>query len=867
MMNNRELNSSNDSNFDSFVERVKEENNIVEVIGERVRLKPVGEGWVGFCIFHDDRNTPNLNIFSHTQSFCCFACKAGGDVITFVMEEQNLDFHHAVRFLAERKGIPFSLNGELANSEEAKVRSAESALREAATLYHRNLPLEVREYLKNERGLTDETIDQNLIGFCNGNTQFQTVSETLIEAGLLYESGKERFEGFITFPHFHHNRIVYMTGRGYPEKAHMKLPREKIPLLHPYRGRIPKKGLPILVEGEIDALTLWQNGFNSYSIGGVKGFKDEWASHFRNYEMVYVALDGDETGENETFRVGEHFGNRAQVVKLPHGFDPNEYFKHHSKEDFESLITSAEDIIKYQLGQIPTDTDKTKLPQRLERILKQLARMEEATAEAYLREVKERYDLTERDLDCYRKMLKKYRAELDITNETVANNHVHTEYKALFDGLVDIVEHEDNPAFLIKEGEKLSIVSQVQREGKVYIPPPKDRMDWLLPRSEEVLKYYENDTDGELYDALLNYHKEISELPSEKYYDLLAAWDFHTYCLEHTQSSPILWLFAIPERGKSRTGKGSIYVAYRGIYVDELREAYLLRVSTRFRASIFFDLIDVWKTAKNTGCSDILLHRYQKGALSHRINPDLAPFEDIISYEVFGSTIIATNEGVHQTLETRAMQVNMPDSSKEFENDVTPELGLPFRERLVAFRARHLGEPLPDIPKPAAKRLGEISKPLLQIIRLVKPEREQSFLELIRELEGERLIDKSDSPEAQIVAAIIGLEDEVQVEKEEEVLPVKKITAVLNVGKPERYKFGEKSVGWKLKAMGFKKRHQHYGAVIVWDDQLLERLKASFGLLEKKADHKPNSQSEHTENPEPPDKGELADDSEDLLQG
>ena len=162
---------------------------------------------------------------------------------------------------------------------------------------------------------------------------------------------------------------------------------------------------------------------------------------------------------------------------------------------------------------------------------------------------------------------------------------------ASFDGLVDVVEHQGEVAFLVKEGDELVILPQVQRGGDLYLPPPKGQIPWLLPRGEEVLKYYQADTDAALFDDLVAYHQGISELPSEDYYILLAAYDFHSYLTEAVQYSPMLWLFAVPERGKSRTGKGIILVAYRGIHVESLREAYLIRVPEYFQPTLFFDVV------------------------------------------------------------------------------------------------------------------------------------------------------------------------------------------------------------------------------------------------------------------------------------
>ena len=147
------------------------------------------------------------------------------------------------------------------------------------------------------------------------------------------------------------------------------------------------------------------------------------------------------------------------------------------------------------------------------------------------------------------------------------------QYIALFEGLVDIVERDEAPLFLVRDGDRLETASDVLLDGERYLPPPRASLPFLLPRADEVLKWYEEDSDEELYKALLKYHRGISELPSKRHYDLLVAWDFHSYMLEPVQYSPMTWFFAVPERGKSRTGKGMIYVAFRGVHVESLRDA------------------------------------------------------------------------------------------------------------------------------------------------------------------------------------------------------------------------------------------------------------------------------------------------------
>lgn len=426
------------------------------------------------------------------------------------------------------------------------------------------------------------------------------------------------------------------------------------------------------------------------------------------------------------------------------------------------------------------------------------------------------------------------REKMNDKNVEVTKDVKDTNFKyiANFTGLVDIgINNEGKANFIVLQDGDLQIRDNITLNNQVYIPPPIDIIPWLLPKTEEILRWYKEDSDQALYQDLLNYHKGISELPDESYYDLIVAWDLHTYLSEAVQYSPIICLFAVPERGKSRTGKGMIYVAYRGMHVESLREAYLLRATENFGATIFFDVMDIWKKAEKEGSEDILLHRFEKGAKVYRVlNPEAGAFKDTKAFSVFGPTVISTNEGVHRILETRAIQINMPETNKRFENDVTPEESLSLKERLVAFRARHLGESLPHVPKPAIGRLGDILRPILQIICMLNPNRGESFWKLIRRIEKERLIEKGETFEAEVLGAVIKSEQHVT----NGTLSIKEITTMLNSGRLDnRYQITPQKVGRILKAMGIDKgKTGNGGSAIYWNQEKIERLKERYGLKE-----------------------------------
>jgi hypothetical protein len=408
---------------------------------------------------------------------------------------------------------------------------------------------------------------------------------------------------------------------------------------------------------------------------------------------------------------------------------------------------------------------------------------------------------------------------------------------AIFPGLVDIVEHDGAPAFLLLQDGKLGITTAIPEEEGILVPPDQDKTPWLLPRATEVLKYYTQDNDEAVYDTLLDYFKGVSELPTHKHYDLLATWTMHTYLIEKHQYSPYLWFYAIYERGKTRTGKALIYVAYHGVHVESLRDAYIVRVANDWRATIFFDVIDLWQKAEKVGSEDVLMSRFERGIRVPRVNyPDRGKHRDVVYYDIFGATIAATNKQVGDGLQTRAIQINMPESARNFDSEVKAELSLPLKERLTAFRARHLDTELPAMAKPPFRRLGDITRPLLQVARLVRPEREAVLRELIGEIENEKRMALSSTLDARIIDILLTLDPEKPTWFENvECFLLTDLEELINAGVAEKQQVTSKYLGGKLRALGFPFVHRQAitkRRLYRYDRGLLDRLAVRYGLVD-----------------------------------
>jgi len=824
-----------------LVEEIRSQLDIVHVIAQYL---PIDGQNKALCPFHQESN-PSFSVNSKGQYFHCFGCGVGGDVFKFLELIEHKTFRQVLEEQARRFGVdiaPFSAKDRGRIDEK---RAIEKVLAETIQYHQQNLPQAVKDYLTKERGLTEEIIQQFRIGYASGGLYQHLVKdlklplELCLKAGVLkkYEDGSIRdfFHNRIVLPNIKRGQVVHISARSLNGSVpkYLNLPGE---ISHLYNEDALCENEIYVTEGVFDCLKAVQVGLPTVAILGASGLKFSTIGKFKHCKRVFLCLDGDDAGRDGALKLAGFIGNRARIIQLPDGQDLNDFLNAHSREELGALAAAAPDIIRYELNLIPPDADKADLPQLLARVIEQLAEFDIPTREAYLREIKSRFSLNSIEIEGYRELVINQRIEQhDCKTEQLSDSEDDPEHSAYFEGLVDLVEEKGMPAFLIKDSDNVSIVTRVEKDGIIYIPPRKEQIPWLLPRGQEVLKYCEQgktlsktELDGALYNALLEYHKAISDLPGEYYYDLVVAWDFHTYLLEQVQYSPIICLFAVPERGKSRTGKSMIHVAYRGIHVESLRDAYLVRVANDLKASVFFDVRDIWRKAEKNGSEDILLHRFEKGAQVPRVlYPDRGAHQDIKYYSVFGPTVISTNEGVHRILETRAVQINMPETRRQFENDVMPELALPLKEQLVAFRARHLGETLLDIPKPASSRLGDILKPILQIVRLVKPEREGHLMKLVKELESDRMIDKSDSFEAHLLKVILDLKDNV----ERGILSIKLITDTFNEDKQDRFQITYQRVGRRLSAMGFKKGKNPDGAsAIIWDSESIERMEETYGL-------------------------------------
>ena len=210
-----------------FIERIRDANHIDDIMRQYVTLTRSGREYKCLCPFHSEK-TPSCVVYTDTESFYCFGCGAGGDVITFIKKIENLDYIEAVRFLAQKSGIPMPEDGYNDRASANKKRLLEMN-REAAKFFYQNLRTpegkEGLDYLINRRHLTPDTIKRFGLGVApnhwtmltNHLTSLGYSKDELVKASLATEKNGRCFDFFVNrviFPIFDlRGNVIAFSGR------------------------------------------------------------------------------------------------------------------------------------------------------------------------------------------------------------------------------------------------------------------------------------------------------------------------------------------------------------------------------------------------------------------------------------------------------------------------------------------------------------------------------------------------------------------------------------------------------------------------------------------------------------------------------
>lgn len=343
------------------VRRVKDRLDIVEIIGDYVRLKKAGNNFLGLCPFHDEK-TPSFNVSPSRQTFHCFGCGQGGDVFSFIMEKENLSFREALEILAERAGVRLSSDGGRAVRERSLFDIMERACSHfrsllektegehaAAYLVRRNLQRDAWRTF--ELGWASPSWDALWKSLSSEGVSFREA----FDAGLVLEGRNgpyDRFRGRIIFPvRDISGRLLAFGGRlldgegakyiNSPEGV-LYSKRRSLYLLNRAKEAARSKDRLILVEGYMDAIRLHLNGFEETAASLGTSLTEEQALLIRRLtDRCYICYDSDIAGQEASIRgmyALQKAGLDVRVVDIPEGKDPDDLL---SLPDGKALFCSA----------------------------------------------------------------------------------------------------------------------------------------------------------------------------------------------------------------------------------------------------------------------------------------------------------------------------------------------------------------------------------------------------------------------------------------------------------------------------------------------------------------------------------------------
>jgi DNA primase len=375
---------------------IRARTDIVEVVSGYVLLKQSGNTYKGLCPFHAEK-TPSFTVSAEKQLFYCFGCGAGGDVFSFVMKIENMNFGDAAKMLAERVGVA------LFQDESPEVKAAREKRRrlhdcmEAACVHYQAVfansqeAREARDYVK-RRGLSEDTVKCFRLGYAP--RAWDSVLKTLTSSGLLREelvsagliipskSGKghyDRFRGRLMFPITDiSGRVIGFGGRVLDDSEPKYLNSPETALFRKgktvYGLALAKKSIrnesrAVIVEGYTDAIMCHQFGFtNVVATLGTALTKEQAEAVARYSPQVIIAYDADAAGGAATLRgmeILQGVGAGVKVAILPAGEDPDSMLRKHGKEALAQALEDAKPLTAYKLHLIASQTDTSRLDQRV----------------------------------------------------------------------------------------------------------------------------------------------------------------------------------------------------------------------------------------------------------------------------------------------------------------------------------------------------------------------------------------------------------------------------------------------------------------------------------------------------------------------
>lgn len=409
---------------DEIIEEVRQSNDIIDVISQYVRLKRSGRNYFGLCPFHNEKS-PSFSVSPDKQIFHCFGCGVGGNVFTFLMKIEGINFIEAVQMLAEKSQIQLPTLANSGDSAKEELKTKVYQVNEfTAQYYHQKLYLPeskiAQEYVK-KRKLSNETLKSFRIGFSGKFDELYRelvkqgfAEREILESGLVNknEQGKfiDRYRNRLMFPICDaRGRVIAFGGRvlddskpkyiNSPENVVYSKGRHLFGLNVAKKGDIKKL---LIVEGYMDVISLHQRGITNVvaPLGTALTQQQGWLLR-KNTEQIILSFDSDGAGQtaiNRSIEILQNMGCDMRVLQMEGAKDPDEYIIKYGNARFQSLMDKALSLVEFKVKQLKQNlnldntVDKIKF---LNEIAKLIAKIDNSMErEVYIENISKTYDVS-----------------------------------------------------------------------------------------------------------------------------------------------------------------------------------------------------------------------------------------------------------------------------------------------------------------------------------------------------------------------------------------------------------------------------------------------------------------------------------------
>ena len=365
-----------------FIQQLKQSCDMERIVSGYLPLKKKGRYLVGLCPFHSEKS-PSFYVYPQNQSFYCFGCGAGGDVITFIRRIENLEYMEAVKLLADRCGLELPMDSDQSDARSMLKKRVLEINRESARFFHSCLMSEqgrqAYEYLIS-RGRDRKTIRHFGLGYAPAgwdgllnHLRAKGFSDNdMLEANVVTK-GKygphDRFSNRVIFPIIDlRGNVVAFGGRSLDDKGAKYLNSSDTPVFKKSKtlfalnfAKTSKRPGLILAEGYMDVIAIHQAGFDNAVATLGTALTEEQARLISQYaERVVLAYDSDGPGQAATKRamnIFDEVGVKVSVLSMTGAKDPDEFIKKYGTERFAMLLDNSRNPVEFELSKLRTTHD------------------------------------------------------------------------------------------------------------------------------------------------------------------------------------------------------------------------------------------------------------------------------------------------------------------------------------------------------------------------------------------------------------------------------------------------------------------------------------------------------------------------------